>query len=371
MERLALADAVYAAAMGTGSWSQAIEAIGRALSASAGFLTGLSVPGIDPASDPQFLALAPGPEATAFQRHDMAATLSKRAIATGRAPGIFSLAELAPHGDRQDDPFWRQVMSPTQWADGIIAVLRLPKSPKGAPTVLSFFSDAGVASLEAAASVALLTALFPHLNRALELTQIFVGSQSPSKVGTEVLANVSTPAIALNSAGGLVALNAAARELLPRRAEISARQGALSLSDPAQARSLKHWLAASDVETRPARNFTVAGLNGEQPLFIRLSRVRSLGSGVAVEAPTAIMQIIEARPRPPEDALARLRDYFNLTEAEAAIALGIGLGQSSEEIAQDRGSAPGTVRQQVKAILDKTRTGRQSALAALVARLCL
>jgi len=70
-------------------------------------------------------------------------------------------------------------------------------------------------------------------------------------------------------------------------------------------------------------------------------------------------------------APARARLTVTPAAAEAAIALGIGLGQSSEEIAQDRGSAPGTVRQQVKAILDKTRTGRQSALAALVARLCL
>ena len=64
------------------------------------------------------------------------------------------------------------------------------------------------------------------------------------------------------------------------------------------------------------------------------------------------------------DALKRT---FDLTEAEARIAVAIAQGKSPADIAQERGTSRETVRAQLKSVFSKTHTGRQAELASLIA----
>ncbi len=61
-----------------------------------------------------------------------------------------------------------------------------------------------------------------------------------------------------------------------------------------------------------------------------------------------------------------LREHYRLTEAETEVANGLLTGYSLEEIAAFRKVKIGTVRDQVKSILAKTGTGKQSALMRLL-----
>lgn len=75
---------------------------------------------------------------------------------------------------------------------------------------------------------------------------------------------------------------------------------------------------------------------------------------------------VEQKAAPDPDLLA---DAFGLTRAEADVASFLVQGKSAEAIAARRGIAPVTVRNQIKALLAKTGTHRQSELIALLSRL--
>jgi DNA-binding CsgD family transcriptional regulator len=76
----------------------------------------------------------------------------------------------------------------------------------------------------------------------------------------------------------------------------------------------------------------------------------------------------EVRQTPPADLLIGM---FDLTPAEAEVAIGIASGKRAAEIADDRGVKLETVRTHSKAIFGKTRTRGQAELAALLTRLAL
>ena len=61
-----------------------------------------------------------------------------------------------------------------------------------------------------------------------------------------------------------------------------------------------------------------------------------------------------------------LRSIFRLTKGEAQVALGMAAGKTADEIAEERGVSVGTVRTQLKALLQKTGTDRQAELVRLV-----
>ena len=65
----------------------------------------------------------------------------------------------------------------------------------------------------------------------------------------------------------------------------------------------------------------------------------------------------------------RLVELFGLTPAEAQLAVGLLAGKRLEQIAADRGVKLPTVRNQLRAVLAKTATGRQAELVRLLASL--
>ena len=77
---------------------------------------------------------------------------------------------------------------------------------------------------------------------------------------------------------------------------------------------------------------------------------------------------LDATPRPKSEALQKI---FELTPAEATLAVEIGSGKSTDEIAEARQVAVGTVRKQLGSVFAKTNTGRQSELVALIARVSI
>lgn len=74
---------------------------------------------------------------------------------------------------------------------------------------------------------------------------------------------------------------------------------------------------------------------------------------------------------PDHDPEPALRAAFQLTPAEARVALGIARGDALSAIAQTQGIALGTARTQLKAIFAKTGTHRQAQLAALLSRMAI
>jgi DNA-binding CsgD family transcriptional regulator len=64
-----------------------------------------------------------------------------------------------------------------------------------------------------------------------------------------------------------------------------------------------------------------------------------------------------------------LCELYDLTRAEAAVALAIGAGETAERIASGRGVSENTVRVQIRAVLAKTNAGSVRGLARILASL--
>jgi len=79
------------------------------------------------------------------------------------------------------------------------------------------------------------------------------------------------------------------------------------------------------------------------------------------------MMVPVASDRVPSATL--MKSLFDLTPSEARVASGIARGETPETIAASGGVAITTVRSQIRSVLEKTGTSRQSDLAGLLARL--
>ncbi len=83
--------------------------------------------------------------------------------------------------------------------------------------------------------------------------------------------------------------------------------------------------------------------------------------------PFAPRAIIVARTGPPADRQAQqLMRMFQLTPAEADIAVRIASGKSRQQVAAARGVTPETLKVQLRSIYDKTGCGREAQLVRLV-----
>lgn len=80
----------------------------------------------------------------------------------------------------------------------------------------------------------------------------------------------------------------------------------------------------------------------------------------------AALILITNLDRQPEVFGRKLVELFGLTPAEACLAVSLAAGKRLEDIAEKRGVRMPTLRTQMRAILDKTGTDRQSDLMRLI-----
>lgn len=91
----------------------------------------------------------------------------------------------------------------------------------------------------------------------------------------------------------------------------------------------------------------------------------------ARESGKALVSFIDIRQPLNSLTAEMLMDMFELTQAEADVALALHAGLEAHEIAEIRGVALETVRWQVKAILGKTNSRNQKRFVALLSRIAL
>ncbi|MEZ5961627.1 MAG: hypothetical protein R3C30_14575 [Hyphomonadaceae bacterium] len=102
-------------------------------------------------------------------RPDMALRpeLTTRAMATGRAPGVFALTELMPPQERETNEYWQAVMAPLGITSGLLALVRTP-ADNMRPVSLNLFRNGSSAPFDEE-DVRAMEALLPHLRSALSI----------------------------------------------------------------------------------------------------------------------------------------------------------------------------------------------------------
>jgi DNA-binding CsgD family transcriptional regulator/PAS domain-containing protein len=181
---------------------------------------------------------------------------------------------------------------------------------------------------------------------------------------------VSGSAVALlDRFGEVIRLNDAAERLLggdlkvTRRRLVSRDADATAALDRALHAAL--WAEISSALMPPV----ALPRMDKRPLLAHVVRLQGISADALAPCQALIVLIdLEARRRPPEDAVRRA---FGLTCAEARLATRLASGEALASASDELGIAKETARSQLKAVFAKTGVGRQSELAALFAQLVI
>ncbi len=148
---------------------------------------------------------------------------------------------------------------------------------------------------------------------------------------------------------------------------VRVRDGRIELSRPQLMRRYDQALAElRDAPTRRLSIFLPTGA-GEPPAILSLVPMPGLGEGAPAGAGSLVV-ITSLSPRAPPSS-EMLQGLFELTPAEARLAIGLAGGNRIGELARLFKVSHETIRSQIKQVFAKTRTRSQAELVGLLARL--
>jgi len=185
---------------------------------------------------------------------------------------------------------------------------------------------------------------------------------------TSALNQIGQPALAISAAGLVLDANAAAERLLDR--DVSLLNRRLRVTDRQAGAELERLLEQLRVAREglaPPTAVIVVRRARRLPLLIRVQPVPPAARSPFLGA-CALLTLHDLDERPADNARL-LVQVFGLTNAEARLALLVGVGKTIEHAAERLSISPLTARTQLKAIFAKTETHRQSELVALLSRL--
>lgn len=202
----------------------------------------------------------------------------------------------------------------------------------------------------------------PHLARAALLAHR-LGLRAATGA-TEALQLVGLPGAALTGTGRIVIANPLFEQLEPRVAA-GAMDHVQVASRPAN-EALKQALGIAAADPHfAARSIPIPAEEGEPALIAHLLPIRRAAHDIFASA--QVLLVLTAVVAPEAPLTEMLHGLFDLTPAEARVARALAAGQSIEEISLRSATSRETVRTQLKGVMAKTATTRQSELVRLLA----
>ena len=305
-------------------------------------------------------------------RHDPAAIAEYAAKYTGRDPfllplvtsgrtGVIDPDDLLSRKRLEESDMYQYLNAPRGYRyPGIVALTCTVRRLE----IISFWRSEDEGYLDAD-SVRLLELLLPHLQSAMEIRQALGTAEARAK-GAEAVADASTtPTFLLSTDGYILHANSAGRELLREGDGLADKAGTLCATKSTMRKPLQTLLKGERTGAGGFSGFCTAKPlalerpSGRRPLQLLASPVQGQGTDNVLLLATDPEKPVVLR----DDVL---REHYKLTEAETEVANGLLTGYSLEEVAALRKVKIGTVREQVKSILAKTGTSKQSEMVKLL-----
>lgn len=216
--------------------------------------------------------------------------------------------------------------------------------------------------------------LFVHLKRVVLLQRNLYEYSSKSLIGFELIDKLSQPIILLNLSGVVIHTNHAAKNILEKNKILKIENSNIFLPEPyyTQFKESLSYLELLFKKERLLKNTNLddgcikisekegSSLYIFSTLLISEAEMKMFGI-----RPTVMLTLYDPN-HPSEIDLHLLHVSFNLTQAEAKVALLLLDGFLPKKIAQKHGVNLDTVRKQLQAIYKKTSTNRQSELVKLL-----
>jgi DNA-binding CsgD family transcriptional regulator len=362
---LSVADTFHAAALGAGSWLDALSGLAGATGSRAGELIGLGsehtvpfnwVAGIGQDWLEEFIAIGGGnpainPFVRAGSQIPVLKVLASADFVTPeeRRSGLF----LADFCRRHDTP--HICLSPLIKEGGMLVGLAVIRS-------------ASQGEIDARQR-AVFTTLAPHMRAAVK-TQMALEHQGALLVAGAMEA-LSMAVFVCDRLGTVKAMTPAAEALVSKGDALRLRSGRMKGAHAAETHRLTEAIdKAADVVIRPGgpRCSTVLMRgNAAQPLALDVVPLPKRDFAFGFEPRVLVM--MRASESNAARTLLLLQSAYHLTAAEADVALRLSNGQRPENIAATRGVSLGTVRVQIRTIFTKLDVHRQSELVARVKHL--
>jgi DNA-binding CsgD family transcriptional regulator/PAS domain-containing protein len=212
--------------------------------------------------------------------------------------------------------------------------------------------------------------LQPHFIRAFELNRKLAGSRGVGEDLAHVLDLLPHGVFLIGDDGRVRYANRAAERLTSRGRGLAIVAGQLVAGSPEATSRLQALIGAAatpDSERRSGGAMALAAPSGGLPLSVTVAPARSENHSVFHSDPAVIVCVtdLEAQVSLSEQ---RLYDLFDLSRAEARVALALFDGLDPREVAERLGLSVYTVRGHLMRIFDKTGVHGQVELARLMMR---
>lgn len=215
------------------------------------------------------------------------------------------------------------------------------------------------------AEIAALTNLIPHVRRMTDARALVRSAAMRQQEAEAMLDGLAVGAVLVEVNGRIRLANAAARAAFDSRDGLTAAWGLLTAGASSDAAHLATAIAqACQRRYRDAAAITVGRPSGRKPYRLIVSPHSPFGSDR-----TLALVLIDDPEREAPELSNLLIQLFELTPAEADLAVRLSRGASVEEACEARGVLVSTGRTQLKRILEKTDSRRQGELMTLIARL--
>jgi len=151
-----------------------------------------------------------------------------RAVATGRAPGVFTMAELMPPEEQATNDYWQGILAPLGITSGMLTIVRTADDNMR-PVSLNLFRS-GASELFDAEDVKAMSALLPHLRRAFGILLDAPMGVTSFEQDTDFSA-LNTPVFCLDQSAKVVRCNDSAKRLVKRNGSLVLRGDRLTLKE--------------------------------------------------------------------------------------------------------------------------------------------
>lgn len=207
---------------------------------------------------------------------------------------------------------------------------------------------------------------------AISLPQSATLALSPETL-RDAIDHLPLAVLVVYGSGTVATCNSAARQILLKSDGLMLSGSHLASNRPSETKVLHDRLAAVASGKAGAENsaytiLTVSRPSGLAPFILLIAPLRGTVGAGTDGAPMALVLVGDLEWPIPDHA-RQLRLAFDLTEAEADVAMALTEGAEPKEIARQRGVQLSTIRTQIKMIFAKTGAARQTDLVKLIARL--
>lgn len=282
--------------------------------------------------------------------------VAARERALNQTPRFFTEADMFDSDDYVSDPFFADFLIPSGIGWSATTAINVP----GHDLLSVSIERARNKGPVPAEALALLDRLRPHIARSALIAARLAFDRTNSSV--EALEQLGYAAASISASGRVFASNAGFR----------AADGGWSISGDEQVviedehiqAMLDHALSLIGT-TGGVRSIALPGEGRKLSAVMHLLPIRGDAHDLFNRASALVVITRSSGGNHP----AIIQSLFDLTPAEAVVAGRLGQGDTAEEIAQTTGRSILTVRTQIKSVLSKTGTRRQSELVQLLLRL--